>query len=254
MDKGGVVGAVFLDLKKAFDTVNHRILMSKLCSINFSSTALEWLESYLLNRSQSVQVKNHRSAPLHLLSGVPQGSILGPLLFTLYINDLPSVCSDTNIQMYADDTVIYLHGSSRTQVASGLTNSMAHVTAWLQRCCLQINVEKTMCMFFSKTNSACVEPDVFVLGERLQVASEYRYLGILIDSTLSFKPQVKRVCNRVKFNLSNFRFIRDHMSTEAAKMYMYSMVISQITYCLTTWSQASATTLLPVQSLYKKNT
>ena len=249
MDKGGVVGAVFLDLKKAFNTVNHRILMSKLSGFNFCSDTLKWIESYLLNRSQSVQVQNHQSAALRLSTGVPQGSILGPLLFTLYINDFPSVCPDTNTQMYADDTVIYVHGGSMTQVANELTNSMAHVTARLKQCCLQLNVSKTVCMFFTKTNSSSVEPDVFVSGERLQVVSEYKYLVVLIDSKLSFKAQVKKVCNRVKFNLSNFRFIRDYMSTE---MYMHSMVISHIIYCLTTWSQASNTTLKPIESLYKR--
>ncbi len=251
LDKGGVVGAVFLDLKKAFDTVNHRILMSKLASFNFCSDTLKWIESYLSNRSQSVQVQNHQSAALCLSTGVPQGSILGPLLFLLYINDLPYVCPDTNIQMYADNTVIYVHGSSMTQVADKLTNSMAHVTAWLKQCCLQLNVSKTVCMFFTKKNSPSVEPDIFVSGERLQVVSEYKYLGVLVDSKLSFKAQVKKVCNRVKFNLSNFRFIRDYMSTEAAKMYMHSMVFSHIIYCLTTWSQASNTSLKPIESLYK---
>ncbi len=83
-------------------------------------------------------------------------------------------------------------------------------------------------------------------GERLQVVSEYKYLGVLIDSKLSFKAQVKKVCNRVRFSLSNLRFIRDYMSSDAALMYMHSMIISHITYCLTTWSQASITTLKPL--------
>ena len=124
-------------------------------------------------------------------------------------------------------------------------------TPLLKQCCLQINVY-AVCMIFTKTNSSSVEPDVLVSGERLQVVSEYKYLRVLIDSTLSFKARVKKVCNRVKFNLSNFRVIRDYMSTEVAKMYMYSMVISHIIYCLTTWSQASNTTLKPIESLYKR--
>lgn len=153
--------------------------------------------------------------------------------------------------MYADDTVIYVHGSCMTQVASEPTSSMVHVTAWLNQCRLQLNVSKTVGMFFTKTHSSSVEPDVSVSGERLQIVSEIKYLRVMIDSKLSFKAQVKKVCNRVKFNPSNFQFIRDHTSTEAAKMHMHSMVISHITYCLTSWSQASNTTLNPLQSLYK---
>lgn len=78
------------------------------------------------------------------------------------------------------------------QVADKLTNSMTHVTAWLKQCCLQLNVSKTVCMFFTKKNSPSVEPDISVSGERLQVVSEYKYLGVLVDSKLSFKAQVKR--------------------------------------------------------------
>ena len=199
------------------------------------------MKRLILDRSQYVRVQNNQSSNLQLSTGVPQGSILGPLLFSLYINDLPSICPDINIQMYADDTVIYVDGGSLTQVANELTNKMVHVTAWLEQCCLQLNVSKTVYMFFTKTKSSCVEPDVFVSGERLQVVSQYKYLGVLIDSRLNFKAQVKKVCNKVKFSLSNLRFTRDCMSTEAALMYMHSMVLSHITYCLTSSSSTGPT-------------
>ncbi len=157
------------------------------------------------------------------------------MLFAMCINDFHLSCPGINIQMYADDTVIYIHGSSLTQVANELTNSMVNVSAWLKENCLQLNVSKTVCMFFSKSNSIIKEPDIYVSGVRLQVVPQYTYLGILIDSKLTFKAQVKKVCKQVKFNLYNFKFIRDCMSLEAAKMYMFSMVISHMTFCLTTW-------------------
>ncbi len=164
------------------------------------------------------------------------------MLFAMYINDFHLACPGINIQMYADDTVIYTHGNSLTQVANELTNSMVNVSAWLKENCLQLNVSKTLCRVFSKSNSIIKEPDVYVSGVRLQVVPQYKYQGILIDSKLTFKAQVKKVCKQVKFNLYNFKFIRDYMSLEAAKMYMYSMVISNMTYCLTTWPQASSVT------------
>ncbi len=131
--------------------------------------------------------------------------------------------------------------TSVSQVANELTESLVHVAAWLEQCCLQLNISKTMCMFITKTKNLSVVPDVFVSGERLQVVSEYKYLGVLIDSKLSFKAQVKKVCNRVRFSLSNFRFIRDYMSSDAALIYMHSMIISHITNCSTTRSHASIT-------------
>ncbi len=249
LDKGGVVGAVFLDLKKAFDTIMESLCLSYLVLI---SHHIHLIESYLSDRFQCVRVHNHLSNDLGTSTGVPQGSILGPLLFAMYINDFHLSCPGINIQMYADDTVIYIHGSSLTRVANELTNSMVNVSAWLKANCLQLNVSKTVCMFFSKSNSIIKEPDVYVSGVKLQVVPQYKYLGILIDSKLTFKAQVKKVCKQVKFNLYNFKFIRDYMSLEAAKMYMYSMVISHMTFCLTTWSQASSVTLKPLESLYKR--
>ena len=252
LDKGGVVGAVFLDLKKAFDTINHGILIGKLSTFNFSSDTTNWIQSYLTNRSQFVRIKTHQSDVVSLAAGVPQGSILGPLLFSMYVNDLPTVCPNSNTIMYADDSVIFMHGNSTARVADQLTDSLQHIKKWLNQNCLQLNVSKSVCMFFSKTKIHCPEPEVVVDGERLRVVSDFKYLGVLIDNNLTFKEHIKKVSKCVKFNLSNFRHIRSCMSTKAALMYMHSMILSHITYCLTTWSQASNTALKPLLSLYKK--
>ena len=252
LDKRGVVGAVFLDLRKAFDTVNHKVLLSKLSNFNFSVEARQWVESYLFNRTQTVRINNQQSDTLSLSTGVPQGSILGPLLFCLYINDLPSVCPEAHIQMYADDTVLYVHGLTKTEVAAKLTKAMLKITAWLNQCCLQLNVSKTVGMFFSKTNDCSENPDVLVSGEKLEIVKEFKYLGIILDSNFNFRAHVKTVCKRIKFNLANFKFIRNSMSTQAAMMYMHSMIFSHMSYCLTSWSQANHTTLKPLQSLYKQ--
>ena len=119
---------------------------------------------------------------------------------------------------------------------------------WLADSCLHLNVKKTICMFFKKR--ACKvspEPDVYVAGKRLQVVSDFKYLGIFIDSNLSFKKQVKHVTN--VFNLVNFRYIRNGLTMQAAKLYFNAMIIPHLTYCLTSWAQASSTTLKHIHIL-----
>ena len=141
--KGGVVGAVFLDLRKAFDTVNHKVLLAKLSSFNFSPLALSWFESYLTGRCQYV-VNNQLSPALELYTGVPQGSILGPLLFSLYINDLPSVCHNVETQLYADDTVMYMHARTKQLAAAKLTSALEQISKRLNCSCLQLNLKKLL--------------------------------------------------------------------------------------------------------------
>lgn len=165
LDKGGVVGAVFLDFKKAFDTVNHNVLLSKLSKFNLSVNTMIWMESYLNNRKQCTRVGDKCSSFANCISGVPQGSILGPLLFCIYINDLPQTCPDVNIQMYADDTVIFTHARSKEHAAAKLTASMSKVSDWLANSCLTLNLSKTVCMYFTARINNSVNPDISINGE-----------------------------------------------------------------------------------------
>ena len=175
---------------------------------------------------------------------------MGPLLFSLYINDLPTVCSEAEIQMYADDTVIYVHATTKQQAACKLTTAMAHVKHWLNNSCLHLNTKKTVCMLFTKRSSDSPTPDVYVAGEKITVVSDFKYLGVTIDSNLTFKKQIKTVTNVIKFNLSNFRHIRNCLTTNAATLYFNAMIMSHLSYCLTSWAQAPCTTLKSVQSAY----
>ena len=120
MEKGNICGAVFLDLTKVFDTVEHGILLTKLSSMGVSSNGLEWFRSYLSNRRHQTSCGNELSEPLPVTLGVPQGSILGPLLFLIYINELPGAVSHSQVSLYADDTVLYCFSKDPHQLEKKL--------------------------------------------------------------------------------------------------------------------------------------
>lgn len=253
LDTGGVIGAVFLDLRKAFDTVNHQILITKLSHFNFSCKTLNWFESYISSRIQCVRVQNTKSMFRDNNLGVPQGSVLGPLLFSLFINDLPNCCPPSvTCQMYADDAVLYVHAKNKKQAAQELTVAMDNVYNWLESSQLQLNISKTVCMYFSKKTNTDSDPNILIQGKKMEVVQEFKYLGITIDSQLGFKQHVKRIVNRMKFNLSNFRFIRNNLTLEAAKLYFEAMIMSHMSYCITSWALACKTTLKPIETAYKQ--
>uniref|UniRef100_A0A3Q3LKN7 Reverse transcriptase domain-containing protein n=1 Tax=Labrus bergylta TaxID=56723 RepID=A0A3Q3LKN7_9LABR len=252
LDKGGVVGAVFLDLRKAFDTVNHSVLISKLSKFKLSVNVVNWIQSYLLGRSQCVRINDKMSSLKACVMGVPQGSILGPLLFSAYINDLPSMCDDVGTLMYADDTVLYACGKDPEQVAAKLSLAMEQVIEWLRYSCLTLNTDKTVVMYFVNKHKNMVFPNIIVGGQMIKKVDEFKYLGVTLDHNLTFKSHIKKMCHKVKYNIANFRHIRNSLTVEASKMYLNAMIFSCFHYCISCWSQANKTVLKPIRSLHKQ--
>ena len=252
LDNGKVVGAVFLDLKKAFDTLNHEILLSKLSSFKFSKQATSWFASYLSDRDQCVKINAEQSTPQRSRMGIPQGSILGPLLFSLYINDLPSCCKDTTCQMYADDTIIYVSAVSPCKAAEILTREMEGVSQWLKRNNLTLNLKKTVAMSFSIRRRVNCELNIKIDQEVIEEVSDFKFLGVILDSQLKFDKHIKKLSKTLKTNLNCFRMTRQYIPLYAAQLFMHAMVFSHMSYCVTVWSQASQTTIKPITSLYKQ--
>ena len=143
MDKGLLTGAVFIDLKKAFDTVPHDGLLNKLFRYGIQDQPLSWFESYLINRTLSVSIENHLSSAANISSGVPQGSVLGPLLFILSINDLPLAVGLSSVMLYVDDTVIFSAASSIDQLQLNLSLDLNVVSNWLTANGLFLKLKKT---------------------------------------------------------------------------------------------------------------
>ncbi|KAJ4944973.1 hypothetical protein JOQ06_013512 [Pogonophryne albipinna] len=154
VDAGKYCGMVMLDLQKAFDTVNHSILIDKLKAIGFDSLSVSWMQSYLEGREQMVEVNGTLSPPLPVSCGVPQGSILEPLLFLIYANDMSSAC-DCNLFLFADDSALLVSDRNKLQVEKTLSSELGRICTWLADNKLSLHLGKTESILFgSKTNSA----------------------------------------------------------------------------------------------------
>ena len=149
MNSGYFTGAVFLDLRKAFDTVHHGRLISKLHHFGVRDLELDWFSSYLSGRQQITKIGDNYSNLAGVNFGVPQGSVLGPLLFTLYINDLANTVSPDSVMfLYADDSAVFTSDKSVEDVSRVLNRDMVEISKWLQVNCLTLNTNKTKCMLF----------------------------------------------------------------------------------------------------------
>ena len=147
-DNGLTTASVFLDLSKAFDTVGHNILLRKLKLIGLDNKSLNWFESYLSNRLQKTSISNTLSSPLPVSVGVPQGSILGPLLFIIYVNEMPNIVKHCKIILYADDTLLYCSSNSAKDIEQRINEDLLSISKWLDENLLTLNCAKSKFLLF----------------------------------------------------------------------------------------------------------
>ena len=203
LDNGNLTGIVFIDFKKAFDLVDQDILLKKLQIYNFDKYTTNWFESYLINRSQKVQFQTHTSEAYKIISGVPQGSIIGPLLFLLFINDLPLFLSDTKSNIFADDLTLSISASNKDEIQIKCQLSLNQTNQWSRQNKMILNKQKTQCMLIGSTQKIARLNDKsinLILNETsLNQINQHKVLGITIDQTLSWDVQISSVCK----NLTN---------------------------------------------------
>ena len=193
LDKGGYVSAIFMDLSKAFDTLNHNLLIAKLGAYGFERDSLSFMKSYLKDRQQRVRVNNNFSSWEKIIAGVPQGSILGPLLFNIFINDLFVFVSSSNLSNYADDITLYASGFNLEEVKKCLSTDFDAVTTWFYENHMTFNARK--CHFKCLGKDTRNETFIFK-GLVMKNIKEQKVIGVTIDNKLTFKSHIKNLCKK----------------------------------------------------------
>lgn len=230
-----MVLVIFLDLKRAFETINRELLLSKLEEIGLRNNVLNWFKSYLSNRSQRVKYKNSISKELQIEHGVPQGTILGPILFVLYINNIVKCVNECKINMFADDTILYISGNDLNQMYITINRELAVINNWLCENSLSLNLNKTKYMLIGKNYKLsglnAINFYVEINNYKLEQVKEMKYLGIIIDENLKFKQHCDYILNKMSKKVHFMRRIGNNL-TMNTKILLYKSIISpHIEYC-----------------------
>ena len=232
IEGGWVTSAVFIDFRKAFDCVNHDILVKKISNIGFDKKSTNWFHHYLKDRTQLTLAKGLKSSIKSISCGVPQGSILGPILFLIYLNDLPNIITHSKIQQYADDTVIYYSHRNTQTLTSNLQTDINSLLTWCDRNKMHVNVLKTKQVTFgtSNTRSRYQNKQIFMHDKALEDTPSYKYLGITLDPLLKFNLHVQKTANTGNYRISLFRKIRNMLSPKAAHLVYTATILPQMEY------------------------
>jgi exonuclease III len=232
LDEGRSVLAVYLDLKRAFETIDRKILLKKLHKYGIRGTELKWFESYLEGRYQRTLYNKNYSDEEEITLGVPQGSTLGPLLFILYVNDIVATIQHCTINLFADDTLIYITGQNLEDMTEKLNMDLVVVARWLKANKLMLNLSKTKFQIIThKSTNRSAELQVYIDQQQLEKVEVIKYLGVLIDSKLNFNDNFNYVLKKMEKKINFLGRIRKKL-TRRSKITVYKAIISpHVDYC-----------------------
>lgn len=254
LDNNDFTIGVFIDLSKAFDTVDHSILLHKLHDYGIHGKELQWFKSYLSDRKQFVTWNGVNSKYMDIQCGVPQGSILGPLLFLIYINDLHFVSEKAFFILFADDTNIFLSDKDEQRLLSSMNDILDKVDLWFKTNKLSLNVKKSSYMIFKRRNKCILHPrnPVFIANNALEHVSHAKFLGINIDDQLNWKRHISFVSNKIAKNIGVIRRIRHVLSSKILLNLYYTMIYPFISYGNIVWASTYETNLKVIFLLQKR--
>ena len=232
MNKNEITIAVYIDAMKAFDTVNHNILLKKFEFFGILGKNANWVKNYLSNRKQCTFANNVLSKEEVITCGVPQGSVCGPLLFLLYINDISKVLEHSKVSLYADDTVLYYSADKVEDAISVIQEDLLLLSNWCNKNRLTINCKKTKyCAYGMRSmvkKSNTVDMILSLNNTVIEKVCSYKYLGFILDDQLNFHKHIKELSNIFSHKLYLLSRIRKYLTKKASTVIFKTMVLSLI--------------------------
>ena len=231
---------ILIDFRKAFDTVEHSILLNKLHHYGIRGTTLQWFNSYLTNRYQYVNYNNTTSNMKQSVCGVPQGSILGPLLFLLYINDISSVSNVFSSVLFADDTTLLYSSNNLKELSATVNNELSNIMQWLNANRLSLNIEITNLMIFRPRGKNEVCPTIHICGAEIQEVDSAKFLGIMVDNKLNWMEHIKCISRKIAKGIGIIIKARKSFESETLLNLYNALILPHISYGIQVWGTAAS--------------
>ena len=250
-------GAVFLDFRKAFDLVHHDILLKKLSTYNLSIASIAFLRSYLQDRIQCVLVNGTYSQETSITSGVPQGSILGPLLFCIFINDLPLCLTRASVQcdLFADDGTLNTANDNIDNIRGDLQQSLYDVSGWCCRNRMALNPTKTKCMLMAtrqKHQKKQLPLNLKFETTPIEQVSKHRLLGVTVDDQLKWQAHINNMCKTVSRNIFLLSKLSQIVSQKSKLAFFFAHIMSHMNYVSNAWDGCAGVHMKQLYSLHKR--
>ena len=256
INKTEFIGAVYLDFKKAFDLVNHKTLLSKLKHYFPESLVIKLIESYLTNRSQYVLLNGKMSAKKEITSGVPQGSVLGPLFFLTYINDLPlQLNQQTNTTLFADDSSLYTSNKKISSINNTLQDSLNKTNDWCNKNSMVIHPDKTKSMIIAPRQKQQLHKPTLnlTLGtSNIEQVNEHKLLGVTIDTHLTWNRHIEILMKKLSRNIFLLYKLRQYAQQKHLLLFFNAHIMSHINYASTIWDGCSQDTFKKLNALHRR--
>ena len=254
INEGKITLGAFINLKKAFDTVDFEILLKKENRAGIRDNTLKWCSSYLMGRSQRTLANGTLSDSLPTSCGVPKGSVLGPLLFLVYINDLQSAVANCNVKLYADDTVLYNFGNNVEDVTLNMQTSLNNFCQWCKVNKLTINTKKTKLMAFGSRSRVkrVKNVKIYLNGDLLQKVPTFKYLGVVLDPTLNYNQYISSIIRTVLHKMVLLAKLKKYLKNDVALQIYKSMLLPYIDYVDVIYHKSKSGELSKLQRLQNR--